>query len=87
MDFVHDAEHCRVSFVGDANVQALYRLNYQWTLRAGYNFLFVDGVALAPENFNTIPPFGPQFPNRQTFINDNGNVFYHGWNIGLEYMW
>ena len=18
---------------------------------------------------------------------DNGNVFYHGWNVGVEYMW
>ena len=65
-----------------------YRLNYQWTLRGGYTFLFVDGVALASENFNPSPPllnnpFAPRVPR----TNDNGSVFYHGWNVGLEFMW
>ena len=78
----------QVSFIGQANLLATYRLNYQWTSASGYQFLFVDGVALASENFNprtarsTIRS-GPRSP----LINDNGNVFYHGWNIGLEYMW
>jgi hypothetical protein len=74
-----------VSFLCDANVQATYRLNYQWTLRGGYNLLFVDGVALAPENLNPVLPFFGD--TRTPKINDNGNVFYHGWNVGLEFMW
>jgi hypothetical protein len=74
-----------VSFIGQADVMATYRINYQWTLRVGYQFLYVDGVALGTENFNTRPPFGP-LP-RTTFVNDNGNVFYHGYNIGAEFMW
>jgi hypothetical protein len=79
-----------VAFVGQADLMMTYRLNYQWTLRAGYQFLFVDGVALAGENFNPVPPpsFAPP-PGvvRTASINDNGNVFYHGWNLGLEFMW
>lgn len=35
---------------------ATYRINYHWTFRAGYEFLFVDGVALATENFNATAP-------------------------------
>ena len=78
----------QVAFIGQANLLATYRLNYQWTIRTGYQFLFVDGVALAAENFNPVPlgtnnPFRPHVPN----INVNGDVFYHGWNVGLEYMW
>jgi hypothetical protein len=83
--FVENLDGNDVSFVGEANILATYRLNDQWTLRGGYNFVFVDGVALAPENFNPVPPFGPL--TRTPFINDNGNVFYHGWNAGLEFMW
>jgi hypothetical protein len=77
-----------VSFIGQANLLLTYRLNYQWTLRGGYNFLFVDGVALAPENFNPVPPnFNNPFNPHTHIINDNGSVFYHGWNVGLEFMW
>jgi hypothetical protein len=77
-----------VAFVGQADLLMTYRLNYQWTLRAGYQFLFVDGVALAGENFNPVlPNVFNEGSNRVPNINDNGNVFYHGWNLGLEFMW
>src|SRR5262249_53557805 len=73
-------QHNDVSFIGQVNLLATYRINYQWTLRGGYTFLYVDGVALAPENFNASAPaiFNP-FAPRAPLINDNGNVFYHGW--------
>lgn len=65
-----------VAFIGQANLQTTYRINYQWTARAGYHFLYVDGVALAPENFNTVPPnINNPFRPRVPLINDNGNVF------------
>jgi hypothetical protein len=76
-----------VSFIGQANLLLTYRINYQWTLRGGYQFLFVDGVALASENFNPSPPFLNDPFARPTHINDNGSAFYHGWNVGVEYMW
>jgi hypothetical protein len=78
----------QVAFLSQANLLATYRLNYQWTLRTGYQFLFVDGVALAPENFNPVP-IGTNnlFRPHVKSINVNGDVFYHGWNVGLEYMW
>jgi len=77
----------QVAFIGQTNLLATYRLNYQWTIRTGYQFLFVDGVALAAENFNPRPPINDPFRPRAKFINMNGDVFYHGWNVGLEYMW
>jgi hypothetical protein len=75
-----------VAFIGQANLLATYRFNYQWSGRVGYQFLYVDGVALASENFNPVP-LNIQGPPRAPFTNDNGNVFYHGWSVGLEYMW
>lgn len=80
-----------VAFVTNADLMMLYRLNYNWTFKLGYQFLFVDGVALASENFNPTPPaiFAgvPGNVIREPALNDNGNVFYHGLMIGGEYMW
>ena len=77
-----------MSLLGEANLLATYRLNYQWTLRGGYQFLYVDGVALASENFNSAPPalLDPD-STRVGSINDNGAVFLHGWFLGTEFMW
>ncbi|MEO8498142.1 MAG: BBP7 family outer membrane beta-barrel protein [Planctomycetota bacterium] len=80
-----------IAMVADANMYFMWRLGPHWTVRAGYNFMFVDGVALAPENVNTVAPDiltgGASSQTRQGFLNDNGNVFYHGGFGGLEYMW
>ena len=88
--FVEEQIKGDVAFVGDATFLVTYRLNYNWTVRAGAQALFVDGVALAPSNFNTEPPagpFGPLATNRVPFINDDGNIFYYGFTGGVEYMW
>jgi hypothetical protein len=87
-DFTEQLETNDVAFIGQINLLATYRINYQWTLRGGYQFLYVDGLALAIENFNPRPPFfnDPSNP-REEIINDNGNIFLHGWNVGLEFMW
>jgi hypothetical protein len=42
------ASGAQVAFVSDINVSVYYRLFSFLTLRAGYNLLWVDGVALAP---------------------------------------
>lgn len=79
-----------VAFVGDANFLITYRVNYNWTLRGGMQAMFVDGVALAPDNFNTEPPagpFGPLATGRVPFVDDDGNIFYWGFTAGAEYMW
>ena len=47
--------------------------------------LWLNGVALAPENFNTAPPFVTGA--RKPFLDDNGHVFLQGFTWGLEWMW
>src|SRR5262245_2582347 len=42
------ASGAQVAFVSDINISATYRLFSFFTLRAGYNLLWVDGVAVAP---------------------------------------
>jgi len=85
---VEDLSTNDVSFIAQADVMATYRLNYNWTLRGGYQFLFVEGVALATENFNPSTPIVlDPASTRAGLLNDDGNVFYHGWSIGAEFMW
>lgn len=71
------------SFLGDAGAIMLYRVTPRFTLRGGYQILYVDGVATAVNNFNTESPFSA----RDSFIHNTGNVFAHGTNLGFEWTW
>jgi hypothetical protein len=86
--FQEKIKDTNVAFVGQINLMATYRLNYSWTIRSGYQFLYLSGLALATENFNPAPP-ALTFPagGRTPLVHDSGNIFYHGWNVGLEYLW
>jgi Putative beta barrel porin-7 (BBP7) len=86
--YLESVTHNDVSFVADAQMMMTYRLNYQFNLKFAYNFLFAEGVALASENFNVTPPdLLLNGSNRTAQLNDNGDIFYHGASIGLEYNW
>jgi hypothetical protein len=72
-----------VAFVGEINLSAFYRLTDIWGLRAGYNVMWIEGLALAPDqlDFNfAASPSGNQ-------LHDGGGMFLHGVNVGLEARW
>ncbi len=71
-----------VGFIGSLNATAIYRLTDTWGLRAGYNLYWLTSATLAPSqwDFNTAEGAG-------TGINDNGTLFLHGANLGLEARW
>ena len=69
-----------VGFIGDMNYSIVRRLNRKWSLRAGYNLIWISGVALAPNQFD--------FSSTNTIaLADASNVFLHGANLGLEACW
>jgi hypothetical protein len=72
-----------VAFVGEMNLSALYRLTDVWNLRAGYSLMWIENLALAPDqldfNFATSPS-GNQ-------LHTGGGMFLHGVNVGLEARW
>jgi hypothetical protein len=72
----------RVAFVGELNLTGVYRLTDVWNLRAGYNLIWIGGVALAPDqlDFSGVVPAGDQLRN-------DGQVFLHGVSGGLEARW
>jgi hypothetical protein len=71
-----------VGFIGDINLNLSYRLNDTWRLRAGYNFLWLTGVALAPNQFDFAAT-----NTAGTGLNGGAGVFLHGANLGLEAAW
>jgi len=70
------------AFVGDINASLIYRLTSVWGIRAGYNLIWIDGVALAPDQWD----FGTQ-TNAGTSLVGGGGVFLSGANLGLEARW
>jgi hypothetical protein len=71
-----------VGFIGSLNATLIYRLTKVWGLRAGYNFYWLTNAAFAPTqwDFSIDNTAG-------TTINDNGTLFLHGANLGLEARW
>lgn len=72
-----------VAFVSGANLSALYALSDVWNLRAGYNLLWIEGAALAPNQLDF------DFADAQggSRLHNNGGLFLHGANVGLEARW
>lgn len=71
------------SFVGEAGVFMIVHLTPRWNAKAGYQALVATGLALAPENFDRNPAFGA----RPVVMNDGGHAFYHGGQMGIEFLW
>jgi hypothetical protein len=72
----------QVGFIGDINLSAIYRINDVWGIRAGYNLIWIDGLALAPNQFDfsvDVPP--------NTGVVSGGGIFLSGANLGLEARW
>jgi hypothetical protein len=83
--FYERVKDSRASFVGEAGFMGTWRLNQHLSLRGGYQMVYVDGVALAPDNFNAEPPLLQG--GREPLLHDKGFVFYHGFTGGVEWMW
>ncbi len=83
----------QVAFIGEASVDLVADILPSWSLRVGYEVLFIDSVVLAGENFNTGSPFNPGpldngiGPLRVPFLEDDSDVFYHGGHAGIEFIW
>jgi len=71
-----------VAMVADMNVSAIYKLNCTWAIRAGYNVMWIENVATAPDqlDFTDTAQSG-------SIVQTKGGEFFHGVNIGLEANW
>ena len=74
------------AFASEASLQVKYQLANGLALKAGYEVLWLDGVALAPGQIretytaSTIPP-----NVRALGVNFGSNILFQGATLGLEY--
>jgi hypothetical protein len=93
--FSEHFEKDQPALIADGSVDIVWDVCPSWSIRAGYEVLFLNSVLLAGENFNSgtvynRPDFQAQgvlLPQRTPFVNDQGDAFYHGGHLGLEYIW
>ena len=70
------------AFVSEASLQLKYQLTKGLALRAGYEALWLDGVALAPGQIQETVTLASVHARG---VNSGSNVLFHGAAIGLEY--
>jgi hypothetical protein len=77
-----------VAFISEASFDIVADVLPSWSIRAGYEILFMNSIVLAGDNFNTASPYGlaGQAP-RVPFVAEQGNQLYHGGHVGLEFIW
>lgn len=66
-----------IAFMGEAQVLGKWHLRPNLSLRAGFELLFVDSLALAPHQVNFVP-------GGYTPIADDGDLFMIGSSLGIE---
>jgi hypothetical protein len=72
----------RTVWMGDISLVANWQMTPYWTLRAGYQALFFNGLSLAHEQ-----NVAPIFPNVVGVLNDSGKAAYHGPVLGIGANW
>ncbi|MEO1495865.1 MAG: BBP7 family outer membrane beta-barrel protein [Planctomycetota bacterium] len=77
--FSRDNNENSVAFLSQGGFTARYHLRPNLSLRAGWEYLFVNNVALAPNQLD----FNPATDR----LDLTGDVFYHGITAGTEYYW
>jgi hypothetical protein len=81
-------EDDEVAFIGEASFDIVADILPSWSIRAGYEVLFLNSIVLADENFNTASPYGlPGQAPRIPFVAEQGSAVYHGGHVGVEFIW
>jgi hypothetical protein len=79
----------RAAFVGETGVQCTYQVTQQLSLRAGYEAIWLQGVALAPgqipDTYSHSSLDLTKIYVQAAGVNCSSGVFYHGATVGLEY--
>lgn len=70
------------AFAGDLGVALVWNMTDRLSARIGYQLLWLEGVALAPDQLDNSNPSIPL-----ATLDNSGGVFYHGGIVGLEYLW
>jgi hypothetical protein len=79
----------RAAFVGETGVQCKYQVTRRLSLRAGYEVLWLQGMALAPAQIGETNIHSSlilqEISVQALGVHCSSGVFYHGATAGLEY--
>ncbi len=78
-DHTTDLHENSLAYMATGSILARYHLRPNISLRAGWEFMFVTGLALAPNQAD----FNPATAQLHT----TGDAFYHGVSFGSEFYW
>ncbi len=73
------------AFVGSLALTGKYAITANLSARAGYQLLWIDGVALAPDQIAVSNPDIVPAHSYAT-VSTSGSPFYHGAFVGLEFQ-
>jgi hypothetical protein len=77
---VFSANSSPAALIGEVGFQATYKFRPNLVGRAAWDFMWISGVALAPEQL--------QFVAEPVIkVNTNGMIFSQGVSLGLEWLW
>lgn len=76
------ARDTNVAFAGDIGITLQRQITQRLSARVGYMALWVEGVALAPEQLDNSDP-----SSGTATLDHSDGVLYHGGFAGLEYKW
>ena len=77
------------ALVGEGGVIGIFRVTPRLAIRGGYQFVYLNGVALAIDNFNSQAPLNANagLVQREPRLDDNSEALYHGATLGVEWTW
>jgi hypothetical protein len=76
----------RAAFLGEIDLQCKYQITRRLSLKAGYEAMWLQGVALAPGQIpETQSHIASPVSVEALGVNCDSGVFYHGATAGLEY--
>ncbi len=70
------------AFATGAGVRLAVKLTDNIRLHTGYEFVYIDGLALAPDQMFRTGPAGNTFT-----VDNNGSLLLHGGRAGIELVW
>ncbi len=82
-----NASETSAAFVGELGLTAVYDLSCCLSLRAGYQLLYLDGVALAADQVSNTGNLGGVAGPPIPVTVDSSSLLYHGLNVGIERRW
>ncbi|UUO09319.1 hypothetical protein M4951_10980 [Blastopirellula sp. J2-11] len=80
----------RASMVTEGGVHGNFKITPNMALKLGYQVVYVNGVALAMDNYNFTTGLGAApaaLASRGVLVDDNGSALYHGLTGGFELVW